>query len=86
MTGLLSAGFEFAAEMTYPISGAVTSGLLVASVNIFAVVFTNIYSVTFYNLNDLCANIIMCLMLLIGLILSVLIKPKLKRQAAGCVK
>ncbi|KAF5402098.1 Feline leukemia virus subgroup C receptor protein 1 [Paragonimus heterotremus] len=40
MTGLLPIGFEFAAELTYPVNEGLTSGLLNASCQIFGIIFT----------------------------------------------
>ncbi|KAA3678521.1 uncharacterized protein DEA37_0001941 [Paragonimus westermani] len=39
MTGLLPIGFEFAAELTYPVNEGLTSGLLNASCQIFGIIF-----------------------------------------------
>ncbi|EFA03239.1 uncharacterized MFS-type transporter C09D4.1 [Tribolium castaneum] len=82
MTGLLPVGFEFGAELTYPEPEGTSAGLLNASCQVFGIAFTSIYSVIFNNLNDIWANSIMSVMLLIGTIMTALIKSDLRRQAA----
>jgi FLVCR family feline leukemia virus subgroup C receptor-related protein len=82
MTGLLPVGFEFGAELTYPEPEGTSAGLLNASAQVFGIAFTNIYSVIFNNLNDIWANSIMSVMLLVGTIMTGLIKSDLRRQAA----
>lgn len=86
MTGLLPVGFEFAAEITYPEPEGTSAGLLNAASQVFGIAFTNIYSVIFNNLNDIWANSIMSMMLLLGTIMTALIKSDLKRQAAHSTK
>ena len=86
MTGLLPVGFEFGAELTYPEPEGTSAGLLNASAQVFGIAFTNIYSVIFNNLNDIWANSIMSIMLLVGTIMTGLIKSDLRRQAAQANK
>ncbi|KAH0948093.1 hypothetical protein HN011_006769 [Eciton burchellii] len=43
MTGYLPVGFEFAAELTYPVSEGTATGLLNAVVQIFGIIFTTLY-------------------------------------------
>lgn len=86
MTGLLPVGFELAAEITYPEPEGTSAGLLNASSQVFGILFTNLYSVTFNNLNDVWANVMMAVTLFIGTVLTTCIKSNLKRQAAETLK
>ncbi|RZC18433.1 putative MFS-type transporter C09D4.1, partial [Asbolus verrucosus] len=86
MTGLLPVGFEFGAELTYPEPEGTSAGLLNAASQVFGITFTSIYGVIFSNLNDIWANSIMSVMLLIGTIMTALIKSDLRRQAAHSSK
>ncbi|KAJ8947408.1 hypothetical protein NQ318_009614 [Aromia moschata] len=83
MTGLLPVGFELAAELTYPESESTSTGLLNLSCQVFGIAFTTIYSAIFYNVGDVWANIIMCVMLVIGTVVTACINADLKRQAAN---
>lgn len=82
MTGLLPVGFELAAELTYPEPEGTSSGMLNAASQVFGIAFTNIYSVLFYHVSDLWANIVMCIMLVVGTLLLALTSSDLRRQAA----
>lgn len=82
MTGLLPVGFELAAELTYPEPEGTSAGLLNAASQLFGVIFTSVYSWIFYNMNDVWANSVMCVMLFCGTILTASISSDLKRQAA----
>lgn len=86
MTGLLPVGFELAAELTYPEPEGTSAGLLNAAAQVFGIVFTMIYSQLFYNINDLWANLVMCMTLVVGTILLALTSSDLRRQAAHCDK
>ncbi|CAH1108881.1 unnamed protein product [Psylliodes chrysocephalus] len=82
MTGLLPVGFELAAELTYPAPEGTSSGLLNCACNLFGIAFTNIYSVIFNQVNDVWANIVMCIVLLVGVVLLIFTGSDLRRQAA----
>jgi MFS transporter, FLVCR family, feline leukemia virus subgroup C receptor-related protein len=82
MTGYLPVGFEFAAELTYPESEGTSSGLLNAVVQVFGISFTMIYAEILGKWSDLEANITMAIMLVIGTIITAIIKSDLRRQAA----
>uniref|UniRef100_A0A1B6E568 Choline/ethanolamine transporter FLVCR1 n=1 Tax=Clastoptera arizonana TaxID=38151 RepID=A0A1B6E568_9HEMI len=82
MTGYLSVGFEFGAELTYPEPEGTSSGLLNASAQVFGIVCTLLYSYIFSNYGDLWSNIMLCAVLFIGTTMTFLIKSDLKRQAA----
>ncbi|XP_019867522.2 uncharacterized MFS-type transporter C09D4.1 [Aethina tumida] len=86
MTGLLPVGFELAAELTYPEPEGTSSGLLNAASQVFGVAFTSIYSELLYKVGDTWANATMCIMLLVGTILTALISKDMRRQAAQSAK
>ncbi|XP_064627340.1 heme transporter FLVCR2-like isoform X2 [Lineus longissimus] len=83
MTGYLPVGFEFAAEITYPESEGTSSGLLNASAQCFGIIFTLGMSSLVLNVSVLSANLSITGALLIGTILTALIKSDLRRQKAG---
>ncbi|XP_034245936.1 feline leukemia virus subgroup C receptor-related protein 2 isoform X2 [Thrips palmi] len=82
MTGYLPVGFEFAAELTYPEPEGTSAGLLNAAVQLFGILFTMFYGWVFERSGHLYANVAMCLALLVGTIMTALIKNDLRRQAA----
>lgn len=83
MTGYLPVGFEFGAELTYPEPEGTASGILNAFAQIFGVVFTLIYGWLFAEWNDAVANIFACVALVVGVVLTAIIKPDLRRQNAA---
>lgn len=86
MTGLLPVGFELAAELTYPEPEGTSAGLLNAASQVFGIIFTSLYSLLFNKFGDTWANGVMCIMLLVGTILTACIRSDLKRQAAQVKK
>ncbi|KAF2893536.1 hypothetical protein ILUMI_12647 [Ignelater luminosus] len=86
MTGLLPVGFELAAELTYPEPEGTSAGLLNAASQVFGIIFTSLYSLLFNRFGDVWANGVMCIMLLVGTILTACIRSDLKRQAAQVKK
>lgn len=82
MTGLLPVGFELAAEQTYPEPEGTSSGLLNLASQVFGITFTLIYSSIFTNVSDIWANLVMCIMLVLGTVLVACSSSDLKRQAA----
>uniref|UniRef100_A0A1B6DV48 Major facilitator superfamily (MFS) profile domain-containing protein n=3 Tax=Clastoptera arizonana TaxID=38151 RepID=A0A1B6DV48_9HEMI len=82
MTGYLSVGFEFGAELTYPEPEGTSAGLLNASAQFFGIVCTLLYSYIFSNYGDLWANITLCTALFIGTTITALTKSDLRRQGA----
>ncbi|KAG5869600.1 hypothetical protein JTB14_031641 [Gonioctena quinquepunctata] len=82
MIGLLPVGFELAAELTYPEPEGTSAGLLNAGANVFGIIFTSIYSLIFYHISGLWANLAMCMTLVVGTILLACTSSDLRRQAA----
>ncbi|KAI1731627.1 major facilitator superfamily domain-containing protein [Ditylenchus destructor] len=82
MTGYLPLGFEFAAELTFPIAEGTTSGLLNGSSQIFGVLMTIGMGKVIYAMSIFWCNIMMSGFLLIGAFLTALIKSDLRRQNA----
>lgn len=82
MTGLLPVGFELAAELTYPEPEGTSAGMLNMASQVFGISFTIIYSYIFYNVSDVWANLVMCIMLVLGAVLLALTSSDLRRQAA----
>ena len=82
MTGYLPVGFELAAELTYPEPEGTSTGILNAAAQIFGIMLTNVYSWFLDNTTDMWANAAMCFALVLGIILTGLIKSDLRRQAA----
>lgn len=83
MTGYLPVGFEFGAELTYPEPEGTSAGILNAGAQIFGVVFTLIYGWLFGEWGDATANIFACAALVVGVVLTALIKSDLRRQNAS---
>ena len=83
MTGYLPVGFEFAAEITYPESEGTSSGLLNAAAQVFGLILTPLTRIVFETYDsDVGANILLCIVLSGGLVMTALIKPDLRRLAA----
>lgn len=82
MTGYLPVGFEFAAELTYPEPEGTSTGLLNAAAQVFGIAFTMAYSEILNSSGDIVANVTMAVMLLVGSIVTAIIRSDLRRQAA----
>lgn len=82
MTGLLPVGFELATELTYPEPEGTSAGMLNMASQVFGIGFTMIYSYMFNHVKDVWANLVMCLMLVVGTVLLALTSSDLRRQAA----
>ncbi|GFO46731.1 feline leukemia virus subgroup c receptor-related protein 2 [Plakobranchus ocellatus] len=83
MTGYLPVGFEFAAEITFPESEGTSSGLLNASAQFFGIIFTLGMRALMEEVSVFSGNITMCACLLLGGIMTALIKADYRRQEAG---
>ncbi|XP_072032086.1 choline/ethanolamine transporter flvcr2b-like isoform X2 [Amphiura filiformis] len=82
MTGYLPLGFEFAAELTFPEPEGTSSGLLNASAQTFGIIFTMAMGSLLQEVSVKVANLFLCGSLLIGAVLTALIKSDLRRQQA----
>ena len=83
MTSYLPVGFEFAAEITYPESEGTSSGLLNAAAQFFGIIFTIGMRAMLDSIGPLSANLTVCGFLLVGIVLTGIIKPDYRRQKAG---
>lgn len=82
MTGYLSIGFELAAELTYPESEGLSSGLLNTSAQIFGLILIHVATPLRTHYGVLPGNLFLTGLTLIGTIMTVLIKENLYRQQA----
>ncbi|XP_004387587.1 heme transporter FLVCR1 isoform X1 [Trichechus manatus latirostris] len=80
MTGYLPLGFEFAVEITYPESEGTSSGLLNAAAQIFGILFTLAQGKLISEYGPLAGNLFLCAWMLVGIILTALIKSDLRRH------
>ncbi|KAJ9601192.1 hypothetical protein L9F63_000660 [Diploptera punctata] len=84
MIGFLTIGYEFAAELTYPIPEGTSSGILNFSGEVFGILLTLAEGQVLNYFGDMTTNIALACCLLVGLLLSMLIDGKdLRRQAAN---
>lgn len=83
MTGYLPLGFEYAVELTYPESEGTSSGLLNCSAQIFGIIFTISQGKIIDKWGTLAGNMFLCIFLLIGTIMTGIIKSDLRRQKAN---
>jgi FLVCR family feline leukemia virus subgroup C receptor-related protein len=82
MIGYLGIGFEFAAELTYPIPEGISSGVLMVSSEIFGIAFTVGSGELLDNYGDMFANLAFLGLLVVGLTMTTQINGKdLRRQA-----
>ncbi|RNA31816.1 feline leukemia virus subgroup C receptor-related 1 [Brachionus plicatilis] len=82
MTGYLPVGFELAAEVTYPVSEGTSCGLLNSSAQIFGILFTYTQGRIIISYGSFYGNVFLIAMLLIGTILTALVRQNFKRQEA----
>ncbi|XP_077516081.1 choline/ethanolamine transporter flvcr2a-like isoform X3 [Amblyomma americanum] len=82
MTGYLPLGFEFAAEVTFPEPEGTSSGLLNASAQVFGILFTMAADQLILAYGDRTTNFSLSGALLIGSILTALIRSDLRRRHA----
>ncbi|UJR26610.1 hypothetical protein I4U23_007929 [Adineta vaga] len=83
MTGYLPVGFEYGVEITYPENEAISSSLLNVSAQIFGLCTTQIQEyLIFKQRKVLLSNIVLCIILVVGTIITLLIRSPLRRQNA----
>jgi MFS transporter, FLVCR family, feline leukemia virus subgroup C receptor-related protein len=80
MTGYLGIGFEYAAELTYPIQEGTSSGLLNMSSELFGIIFTLAGGEMFELYDDRVTNIALIIVLLAGFVMTIFIQGELKRR------
>lgn len=80
LTSYLPVGFEFAVEITYPESEAISAQLLNASTMLIGLIFTEIAAYLDLHFNDVAANAFFCAVLLLGTIITSVIKCDFRRQ------
>jgi FLVCR family feline leukemia virus subgroup C receptor-related protein len=83
MTGYLPIGFEFAAEVSYPNPEGTSAGLLNAAAQIFGLAFTFGATAIIESHGDLATNALLSIALVVGTVLTCLIKADLRRQRAA---
>jgi hypothetical protein len=82
MIGYLGIGFEFAAELTYPIPEGISSGILMVASEIFGIAFTVGGGELLDRYGDLSANLALLGLLIVGLAMTTQINgTDLRRQA-----
>ncbi|XP_077265379.1 choline/ethanolamine transporter flvcr2a isoform X1 [Temnothorax americanus] len=82
MTGYLPVGFELAAELTFPEPEGTSTGLLNAVVQIFGIALTPLYRYLLNVWEDFWANVTLCGILAVGVLLTTIIPNDLRRQKA----
>nr|CAH8862607.1 unnamed protein product [Trichobilharzia regenti] len=82
MTGYLSLGFELAAELTYPESEGLSSGLLNTSAQIFGLILIHVATTLRTHHGVLPGNLFLTALLVLGSIMTICIKENLLRQQA----
>ncbi|XP_071113174.1 choline/ethanolamine transporter flvcr2a-like [Haliotis cracherodii] len=82
MTGYLPVGYEFAAEITYPESEATSSGILTSSAMFCGMILTLGMRAVMNRVSILAANITLCSVVFVGVILTAMVRPDYRRQEA----
>ncbi|KAM7533162.1 hypothetical protein Aperf_G00000122740 [Anoplocephala perfoliata] len=79
-SGLLPLGFEYAAEITYPIDEGLTSGILNTSAHIFGIILTHVATAMHEEYGSLPTNLFILACMLVAAIPACFMKDDLKRQ------
>lgn len=83
MTGYLPVGFEYGVEITYPENEAISSSLLNVSAQVFGLCITQLQEYMIFKHNKVLeSNIMLCAVLIVGTIVTALIRSPLRRQQA----
>lgn len=86
MTSNLPVGYDFAVEISYPIGEGISSGLLNCVAQVFSIIMIMGLRKVMEEVSVLVTNLTLCTTLLIGLIVTGLIKEDLKRQSANSLE
>ncbi|VUZ38873.1 unnamed protein product, partial [Hymenolepis diminuta] len=81
-SGMLPLGFEYAAEITYPVDEGITSGILNTSAHIFGIILTHVATAMDDRFGSLPTNIFILVCMLAAAVPSCFMKDDLKRQRA----
>jgi hypothetical protein len=82
LKGYLPIGFEFAAEITYPVPEGTSTGLLNCIACLFGIILSFGGS-AFIKEGSLYFNVMCCTLLGIGMVMNLVVKEDLRRQRAG---
>ncbi|VDK44770.1 unnamed protein product [Taenia asiatica] len=81
-SGFLPLGFEYAAEITYPIDEGLTSGILNTSAHIFGIILTQAATAMIGKYGSLPTNIFILVFMVVAAVPACFMKDDLKRQRA----
>ncbi|XP_029163047.1 feline leukemia virus subgroup C receptor-related protein 2-like [Nylanderia fulva] len=80
MWGYLAMGYELCTEYTYPESENMSAGILNITNNIYGVIFVIILGIVLQAYGDIPVHVAFCLILLLGLIITILTEDEQRRQ------
>lgn len=80
MWGYLAMGYELCTEYTYPESENISAGILNITNNIYGVIFVIILGIVLKAYGDIPVHVAFCLILLLGLIITILTEDEQRRQ------
>lgn len=82
MSGYLALGYEMSTEFTYPESENITAGILNIANNVYGVILVILLGMLLKEYGDIPVHVGLCLVLLLGLILTIFTKDEQRRQDA----
>ena len=82
MLGYYSVGLQMAIEIVYPHSEGTAAGLMLLAVQILSLFLTPIYRQIIENYSALYGNFTLIGLMIIGLIITIVIPPRTRRQDA----